>query len=167
MATSRSTRRKSCDSPESRFPEITHPKKRAFLGAFCATGNVSRAAELAGITRRTHRNWLEADKVYQAAFADATEEAADRLELEATRRAHDGLIRYKFHSKSGRVLRHPVTKKPYFEHEYSDTLLIFLLKGLRPEKFREKFEHTGAGGGPIETRVTFGGRYKAPQEATA
>ena len=29
---------------------------------------------------------------------------------------------------------------PYTEHEYSDTLLIFLLKGALPEKYRERIE---------------------------
>lgn len=29
---------------------------------------------------------------------------------------------------------------PYVEHEYSDTLLIFLLKGVLPEKYRERAE---------------------------
>jgi hypothetical protein len=38
----------------------------------------------------------------------------------------------------------PVTV-PYVEHEYSDTLLIFLLKGARPEKYRERADvrHSG------------------------
>jgi hypothetical protein len=37
--------------------------------------------------------------------------------------------------------------------KYSDTLLIFLMKGVRPEKYRERFGHeiTGKDGGPIET----------------
>ena len=43
----------------------------------------------------------------------------------------------------------PRTKQPYLELDYSDTLLIFLLKGLRPQKYRERYEHTGANGGPI------------------
>lgn len=34
---------------------------------------------------------------------------------------------------------------PYIEHEYSDTLLIFLLKGARPEVYRERADvrHSG------------------------
>ena len=36
-------------------------------------------------------------------------------------------------------------------HKYSDTLLIFLLKGHAPAKYREnhRVEHTGDGGGPL------------------
>ncbi len=37
---------------------------------------------------------------------------------------------------------------------YSDTLLIFLLKGHRPERFHEQVRHTGEQGGPIEVKVT-------------
>jgi hypothetical protein len=167
VARARPTRRTASKSLVACFPQITHPKKRSFLGAFSETGNVSRAAGIAGITRKTHTNWLKADAVYAEAFDEASEAAADLLELEARRRAHDGVMRVKFHSRSGRPLIDPRTKKFYAEHEYSDTLLIFLLKGLRPDKYREKFEHTGAGGGPIETRVTFGGRFKPSQEARA
>ena len=34
--------------------------------------------------------------------------------------------------------------------KFSDTLLIFLLKGARPETYRERHEHTGKHGGPIQ-----------------
>ena len=33
----------------------------------------------------------------------------------------------------------------------SDTMLIFMLKAARPEKYRDRHELTGAGGGPIKT----------------
>jgi hypothetical protein len=36
--------------------------------------------------------------------------------------------------------------------EYADTLLIFLLKGRRPEKYAH-FEVTGRGGGPVQLQV--------------
>jgi hypothetical protein len=40
---------------------------------------------------------------------------------------------------------------------YSDTLLIFLLKARRPEKFRDnvKVEHGGLGDGAIEVKLAF------------
>lgn len=43
---------------------------------------------------------------------------------------------------------------PYIEHEYSDTLMIFLLKGVRPGKYRETVqqEHTGT----VAINVTYG-----------
>lgn len=60
--------------------------------------------------------------------------AATNLEDEALRRAKDGLRRLKF-GKDGLPLNDPETNKPYTEYEYSDTLLMFLLKGLLPEKY--------------------------------
>lgn len=42
---------------------------------------------------------------------------------------------------------------PYYEHEYSDTLLIFQLKGAKPEKYRERIEHSGPDGGPIQIQA--------------
>jgi hypothetical protein len=42
------------------------------------------------------------------------------------------------------------------EMEYSDTLLLALLKRFRPNEYRDRqtVEHAGAGGGPIETSLT-------------
>lgn len=108
-------------------------KRAAFLEAFELIGNVSDAAAAAGISRTTHYEWLNTDAAYAAAFADAREGAADRLEREAVRRARDGVAEPVFHK--GEVVGHV--------QRYSDTLLIFLLKGLRPEKYRERFDVKG------------------------
>lgn len=98
------------------------------LAALAETGNVSKAAEAAGIDRGTHYKWASADPEYKAACVDAMESAADKLEEEARRRAHDGVDEpvYQGGKKVGTV------------RKYSDTLLIFLLKGARPEKYRER-----------------------------
>ncbi len=63
-------------------------------------------------------------------WAEALREACDILEGEAWRRAVQGVER-PIHYQGAQVdtIR-----------EYSDTLLIFLLKGARPEKYRERFE---------------------------
>lgn len=120
------------------------PKKKAFLAALAETGNVSRAAEVAGVDRRTHYRWLKEDEDYAERASDAMDQAADYLEGEARRRATEGLRQYKF--DKGVPILHPVTKEPYYEHSYSDTLLIFLLKGARPEKYRDRqqVEHSGS-----------------------
>jgi hypothetical protein len=73
----------------------------------------------------------------------AKEMAADRLEEEAWRRAVDGVeepVGF-YRGEPGAYVR-----------RYSDTLLIFLLKGLRPEKYRERYEHSG-GDKPIPVMV--------------
>lgn len=72
-------------------------------------------------------------------FAKAWDEAKilglDKLEDELLRRAHDGVEKLVFYK--GRKLKHTI-------REYSDTLGIFLLKGGKPEKYRERVEHSGS-----------------------
>lgn len=113
---------------------IQHRKKRAFLAAYSEGGTVTAAAELADIARETHYAWLRIDPVYAAAFRQADEHAADRLEAEARRRAVEGVEESIYHQ--GKVVG--------TVQRYSDTLLIFLLKGNKPEKFREHMDMTGA-----------------------
>ena len=119
----------------------TTQRKKRFLAAFRETGNIRHACERSGVSRSSHYDWVIDDPGYKSDFAQATEDAADLLEAEARRRAHEGLVRYKF-GKGGEPLTHPETGEPYREYEYSDTLLIFLLKGLKPEVYRERYEHT-------------------------
>ncbi|MCH7474353.1 MAG: hypothetical protein IIA27_06745 [Gemmatimonadetes bacterium] len=92
------------------------------------------ACEVAGVGRSSHYRWLEKDPEYREAFELAKEDAADILEAEAYRRAVEGVEKpvgwYK--GKPGGTVR-----------EYSDILLIFLLKALRPEKYRERVEMHG------------------------
>ena len=109
-------------------------KQRAFLAAFAQTGVVRIASASAGIHRSAHNHWLHKDPDYAAAFAEAEEDAADLLEAEAIRRAVNGTRKKKFYKNR------PIMDsdgKQYEEFEYSDSLLMFLLKGLRPAKFRE------------------------------
>jgi hypothetical protein len=126
--------------------ETTAARQARFLKAYATAGTVRSACALARVGRRTHYTWLEHDETYQAWFREAQDDVADKLEQEAMRRAHDGV-------------RKPVYqggKRVGFIQEYSDVLLIFLLKGLRPEKYRERFEHSGTGKGgaiPMELQV--------------
>ncbi len=120
---------------ESPFHEIAHPQQRAFLVAFLETGNVRRACKVAKVGRSSHYRWLKQHKAYREAFNVAKQCAADLLESEAYRRAVEGVEEpvgwYK--GKAGGVVR-----------KYSDVLLMFLLKGLRPETYRERVELRGA-----------------------
>ena len=124
------------------FQKITRPKKRAFLAAYAEVGNVSQAAKIAGIDRQTHYDWKRNDPDYAEAFGHAEEMAADRLEQEARRRAVKGVEEPIFYQG----------KKVGTVQKYSDTLLIFLLKGARPEKYAERYDQriSGPGGGPLQ-----------------
>jgi hypothetical protein len=112
-----------------------HIKKAAFLAAFAECGNISRASELAEVNRHQHSRWMKADQGYCDGFGRAVDKAVDTLAEEARRRAVDGLRRVKFYQ--GKPIIDPETGKPYFEHEYSDVLLMFMLKAMRPETFRD------------------------------
>lgn len=130
--------------------------KAKFIEAFAGVGNVSAAAKLAGVGRRTHYQWLKDDAAYAEAFADAVDEAADRLEVEARRRAVNGIVEPVFH----KGVQVGTIKK------YSDTLLIFLLKGARPDKYAERHQHSGKGkGGAILLEDIVGGPAPAPEKA--
>lgn len=115
--------------------KIKHIKKRAFLAAFAENGNVSLSATIAGIDRQTHYEWKRSDPDYAEAFTDAEGQAADRLEQEARRRAVDGVDEPVFYKgdEVGTI------------RKYSDTLLIFLMKGADPEKYKDRVsnEHSG------------------------
>lgn len=119
---------------------ISRLSKARFLAAFSRLGNITAAAEKARVSRRIVPHWREHDPAFSAAFDQAAVEATDRLEAEARRRAVDGVDEPVFH----RGEEVATVKK------YSDLLLIFLLKGALPSKYRERHEVTGAGGGPIE-----------------
>ena len=92
-------------------------KKAAFLEAYVRCGVLSEAARAAGVERTTHYWWLRHDPEYAEAFAEAERQAGDLLVEEARRRAFKG----------------------------SDLLLIFLIKGIFPERYRDNYrvEHAG------------------------
>ena len=129
-------------------------KQRVFLDHFRQYGNISMSARHAGIERTTVYWWQEHDEDFPLAFEQAKVEAVERLEEEARRRAVDGTERLKF-GQGGRVIIDPDTGLPYREREYSDTLLIFLLKGLMPDRYaeRRKSEVSGPNGGPVQIRT--------------
>lgn len=142
------------------------PKKRSapnwesrFLARLAQTANIRNSAAAAGVARQTVYDRRAADPDFSASMDAAIDDAVDLLELEARRRACDGLQRVKFHQGQPIMVPIPGTDgkpvfdasgsmvvTPYVEHEYSDTLMIFLLKAHRPEKYRERYqvEHAGS-----------------------
>ena len=86
---------------------------------------------MAEVGRTTHYEWLERSPEYRRAFEAAKEDAADNLEAEVYRRAVKGVRKPVgwYMGKAGGYVR-----------EFSDVLLIFYLKALRPEKYRERVD---------------------------
>jgi len=138
---------------------VQHAKKRAFLNAYCDTFDVSNAAKRTGINRGTHYFWLHDDHEYVESFRNAKRVAAETLEAELTRRALQGVRKLKFHQGKPIMVRCLAEDegavrvgegekveyyRHYYEHDYSDVLGIFLMKGAMPEKYRERYEvHDG------------------------
>ena len=125
--------------------EFTTEKRERFLRELASTGNVSGASKRARTSRMTVYRLRDEDADFRALWDEAIEIAVDALELEARRRAHKGTLDpvYQGGQLVGKV------------RKFSDTLLIFLLKAHRPDKFRDRasVELSGPGGKPIETRT--------------
>ena len=117
-------------------PKRTPEKDDRFFAALSAGATVGAASEAAGYGRRTTYEWREEDKDFAARWQDAIDAAVERMEAEADRRAVDGTVKPVFHQgvECGGI------------REYSDTLLIFRLKALKPSMYRERFEHVGKDG---------------------
>ena len=134
----------------------SHGKKRARQAAFLAAlvelgGNVRQAAAAAGIARCQHYEWMAKDPKYGQRFARAWEQALDNLESEAVRRAYEGVLEPVFHAgrraldisvdEKGQIIRGKDNKPvavPAAIRRCSDTLLMFLLNGNRPQKYRQR-----------------------------
>jgi hypothetical protein len=143
-ATKKARRAHSCEPEERKRLQVV------FLSEYALTGNLSHSARKAGIDRQTHYNWLQADGAYAAAFSDAEQAARDALEGEARRRAVDGTLKPVFWqgTQCGAI------------REFSDTLLIFLMKGAWPDKYRERWkgEISGPGDSPLTFTIRVGDR---------
>lgn len=105
-----------------------------FLEAFATCANVLRASRWAKVNRTAHYFWLDTDPTYSARFKAAERRAARTLEDEAVRRAHEGLRRPVLYQ--GKPVR--INGEILYEHEYSDSLLIQLLKAYNRERFGDK-----------------------------
>lgn len=128
------------DLPPDPVDAIRHPAKKRFLLAYAKTGNVTLAAESAKLHRTTHYVWLGEDPAYAAAARLAQEEANERLEAEARRRAEEGVRRPVLYQGQQVQIKNPRTgeMEPLWEHAYSDTLMVTLLKANLPDKYAER-----------------------------
>ena len=100
----------------------------AFLEALRSTPIIKQACRAAGVSRKVAYDWRKKDGEFAAEWNDALQDGIDTLEEILMRRA-----------------------------EERDTVaMIFLLKGLRPKKYRERYEHSGPQEGPIPLEIGTG-----------
>ncbi len=120
---------------------ITNRHRQAFLEALAETASVSRAAEASGIVRTRWYACRRRDSAFAAAWDEALDQGSDALEDEAVRRALEGVEKPVF--RGNEVVG--------YLREYSDRLLILMLKARRPERFKER------GSGEVCATVTIEG----------
>lgn len=113
------------------MPEtVRTPEKEAELLAAVVKngGNISKSCEEVGIGRQTVYDWKDAHEDFAQALEKACERGVDALEDEATRRAFHGVEEpvYQGGARIGTI------------QKYSDTLMIFLMKGRRRAKYGDR-----------------------------
>lgn len=122
----------------------TEQAKKRFLAAYALTGVILHACRAAKVGRTTYYEWTESDPDFSAAAGFALAEAGDRLEQHAIEWATVGVKTikevYERNDKGDLVL-----VKREESRDVSPTLLIFALKGAKPEKYRERVEHSHVG----------------------
>lgn len=112
-----------------------------FLEELAVRGSVVGACDAADCSRTNAYAERERDAEFAAAWDEAKRIAVERMEDEARRRAVEGTLKPVFQGGEmvGKV------------REYSDTLLIFLLKAHDP-KYREK-QQVELSGGTTQTHI--------------
>jgi hypothetical protein len=128
-----------------RFADITNRHQRAFLAGFAVGKGIRAAQRLSGVNCMSHYEWLDKDRLYRERFELVERLLADEAEEEAYRRAFSG---YETSTKW--------RGKTRSEHKsYSDALAIFLLKGMKPERYARRagdFDFRGPTGIDITIR---------------
>jgi predicted DNA binding protein len=95
-----------------RRTDLTPEKKTRYLRAVEQLGTLTAGCRAAAVSHNTIYQWREHDDAFMLAEQQARTTFADELEHEVVTRGRAG----------------------------SDTLLIFMLKAVRPEKFRDRVD---------------------------
>lgn len=126
--------------------------------------------------RSNHYDWLRDDPAYPALFAAAHAQAADALESEAVLRATVGVYEPNTYQgefvydsvdivdEEGEVVGQKRGGKPLGVWKKSDGLLMFVLRGFKPEKYRDQVKHEVVGTLDIVERL-IAGRKRAAEHA--
>jgi hypothetical protein len=128
---------------------LTAARRKLFLQAYVACGTIIGAARASGVSDTLHFDWMK-DPEYAAAFAEAEKQAIAHLETELFNRVYEGTeepVIYQGELCYQKDAKGKLTNKPLTIRRKSDTLLIFALKGKKPDVYRDNFKgeitHTG------------------------
>ena len=132
-----------------------------FLACYEQTGSIAKAAEAARIAPSTHHKELKKSEAYRAAFEKAQAVAVDNLKAQALERiekledavferavagwiepvVYQGKFTYeKQRNAKGKFER----GQPLGIRKFSDSDAQFLLRGLKPEVYRERVQLSGS-----------------------
>ncbi len=110
----------------------------------------SEIAGKLGISEKTLNNWKTAHKKFFQSLKNGKEGIDDGVERALLRRAmgfyREHAVKLFYDKNTGEVVQGEYTE--YFPPDV--TACIFWLKNRRKEKWRDRIEHTGEGGNPIE-----------------
>jgi len=123
--------------PRRRSHTVTPQKKAEFLSALAETGQVQRAAQQVGFAPSIMYRHARTDPAFAQQWEATMQQAMDTvLEPEAIRRAVAGVEKAVYYKG----------EQVGVEREYSDTLLIFLLKGWKSDRYKDRSAvfHRGA-----------------------
>lgn len=113
--------------PPRHVQERTQTWRRAFLEALRESGVIAHACRIADVSSKTVYFARSRDRMFRIAMEEARDEGIASMEIEARRRAIEGVRRTIWYQ--GEAVGHEVT--------YSDGLLQFMLKANLPEKYRD------------------------------
>lgn len=125
--------------------KFTAQKRDVFMDVLSRGGSVTKAARAAGISRVRAYQVRDEEPDFAARWDAAWTEGTETIEDEGIRRATEGVVKEKGVYHRGALVATEV------EINYSDTLMMFFLKGRKPETYRDNvsLEHTGKAGGPL------------------
>jgi hypothetical protein len=121
---------------------FTEKRYSLFLAELALDGNVTRAANAVGVDRSNAYQRRLRNPEFAKRWDDALESFADAVEAEAFRRAVTGTTKGIWW-QGARVGE---------EQQWSDSLLLALLKAKRPQQYGDasRIQLTGAEGGPVK-----------------
>jgi len=129
------------------YRDFTNSMKKRFCEQLAEHGNVGYAISLLNLKRKDVYAERRASEEFRAQWDEALLIGIDALEDEASRRAFQGVLEPVYYL--GKVVGH--TRK------FSDNIAMFLLRGAKPEKYRERYE--------VQGHVTLEGKLKDLSDA--
>ena len=127
--------------------KATEDFKETFVNMLGTLPNVTAVCRLLSISTKQIHKHRKADPEFDARVKEAINEGYDMLEEEARRRAVDGVRKPVYYKgmKVGNI------------KEYSDQLLMFLLRGYKPKRFNPGVKVSMGDDKKVSMTFNFGG----------